>query len=62
MEVLESLFSKALKLEFPFKITKIEFLEKEGKVNIFIDFLRGGVFSVPSVIKRRVLRWYQQGK
>jgi len=32
MEVLESLFSKALKLERPFEITKIEFLEEEGAI------------------------------
>ena len=38
MEVLESLFSKALKLERPWEITKIEFLEKDREINIFIDF------------------------
>lgn len=44
MEVLEALFSKALKLESPWKITKVEFLEKEGRINIFIDFPKGSVF------------------
>lgn len=51
MEVLETLFSKALKLEHPWKITKVEFLEKEGKINIFIDFPKGSVFQCPKCKK-----------
>ena len=51
MEVLESLFSKALKLESPWEITKIEFLEKEGRINIFIDFPKGSVFPCPKCKK-----------
>jgi transposase len=51
MEVLESLFSKALKLERPWEITKIEFLEKDGEINIFIDFPRGSVFACPKCQK-----------
>ena len=51
MEVLESLFSKALKLERPWEITKIEFLEKDRKINIFIDFPRGSVFPCPKCKK-----------
>jgi len=51
MEVLESLFSKALKLERPWEITKIEFLEKDREINIFIDFPRGSVFACPKCQK-----------
>lgn len=51
MEVLESLFSKALKLESPWEITKIEFLENEGRINIFIDFPKGSVFPCPNCKK-----------
>ncbi|MBI4379527.1 MAG: ISL3 family transposase [Nitrospinae bacterium] len=51
MEVLETLFSKALKLESQWEITKIEFLEKEGRINIFIDFPKGSVFQCPKCKK-----------
>jgi len=51
MEVLESLFSKALKLESPWEITTIEFLEKEGRINIIIDFPKGSVFPCPKCKK-----------
>jgi transposase len=51
MEILETLFSKALKLERPWEITKIEFLEKEGRINIFIDFPKGSVFPCPKCKK-----------
>ena len=46
MENLESLFSKALRLEFPWEVTKIEFVEKDGRINIFIDFPRGRNMSM----------------
>ena len=48
MEGLESLFAKALKLEFPWKITKIKFHEGGGDIKVFVDFPRGSVFSCPS--------------
>src|SRR5665647_1227546 len=48
MEVLESLFAKALKLESPWKITKIEFHEGGGDIKVFVDFPRGSVFSCPA--------------
>ena len=51
MENLESLFSKALRLEFPWEVTKIEFVEKDGRINIFIDFPRGSVFQCPKCKK-----------
>lgn len=51
MEVLESLFEKALKLEEPWKITRIEFGEEEGKIKLFIDFPRGSVFQCPKCKK-----------
>jgi transposase len=47
MEDLESLFAKALKLESPWKITKIEFQEGIGDIKVFVDFPRGSVFSCP---------------
>lgn len=47
MEALESLFAKALKLETPWMITKIEFHEAEGIIKVFIDFPRGSVFPCP---------------
>jgi transposase len=48
MEVLESLFTRALKLEPPWKITKIEFHEGAGVIKVFIDFPRGSVFCCPA--------------
>ena len=48
MECLESLFAKALKLESPWKITKIEFHEGGGEIKVFVDFPRGSVFSCPT--------------
>jgi transposase len=48
MEGLESLFAKALKLESPWKITKIEFHEGEGDIKVYVDFPRGSVFSCPT--------------
>src|SRR5271169_6798703 len=48
MEVLESLFAKALKLESPWKITKIEFHEGGGEIKVFVDFHRGSVFPCPT--------------
>jgi len=44
MEVLESLFTKALKLESPWAIKKIDFQEGEGVIKVFVDFPRGSVF------------------
>ncbi len=38
MEVLEGLFEKALKLESPWRITRIEFTEKRGKDKGFHRF------------------------
>jgi transposase len=48
MEGLESLFAKALKLESPWKITKIEFHEGVGDIKVYVDFPRGSVFSCPT--------------
>ena len=48
MEVLESLFAKALKLESPWKITKIEFHEGGGIIKVFVDFPRGSVSPCPA--------------
>lgn len=51
MEVLESLFEKALKLEEPWKITRIEFAGEQGKIKVFIDFPRGSLFKCPKCKK-----------
>jgi len=48
MEGLESLFAKALKLESPWTITKIEFHEGGGDIKVYVDFPRGSVFSCPT--------------
>lgn len=47
MQVLESLFTRALKLESPWKVKKIEFKEGEKELKIFIDFPRGSIFKCP---------------
>jgi hypothetical protein len=47
MQALESLFTKALKLEQPWMITKVEFDEVGGAIRVFIDFPRGSMFSCP---------------
>lgn len=51
MEILESLFEKALKLELPWKITRIEFADKQGRIRVFIDFHRGSKFRCPKCNK-----------
>ena len=48
MEVLESLFARALKLESPWEIKTIEFQEAEGVIKVYIDFPRGSVFCCPA--------------
>jgi transposase len=48
MEVLESLFARALNLESPWEITKIEFHEGGGDIKVFVDFPRGSVFPCPA--------------
>ncbi len=47
MDGLEALFTKALKLEPPWEIQKIEFSEEEGTIRILIDFPRGSEFCCP---------------
>lgn len=47
MEGLESLFERALRLDPPWKISKVEFKESEGAVKVFVDFPRGSVFCCP---------------
>lgn len=47
MEIVEALFAKALRLEPPWEITKIEFREREGVINVFVDFPKGSVFCCP---------------
>jgi len=47
MEDLEALFAKALKLESPWKITRVDFQESEGKIKVFVDFPQGRVLRCP---------------
>jgi len=47
MDGLEALFSKALRLESPWEIQKIEFSEEEGIIRILVDFPRGSEFCCP---------------
>ena len=47
MDVLESLFTRALKLEPPWEITSVDFNEKAGTIKIYIDFPKGSVFHCP---------------
>ena len=61
MDGLEGLFSKALKLESPWEIHQIEFLEEEGKIRILIDFPRGSEFNCP-VCGNRVKAYDTQTK
>ena len=48
MQMLESLFARALKLEPPWEITKVDFQEDEGVIKVYIDFPRGSVFCCPA--------------
>jgi len=52
MQMLESLFARALKLEPPWAITKVDFQKDEGVIRVYIDFPRGSVFAVLLVEKR----------
>jgi len=47
MEVLEALFARALRLESPWEISKVEFHEGKGIIKVNIDFPRGSVFCCP---------------
>lgn len=51
MEILTSLFSKALKLESPWEITRVEFQKRDERIQISIDFPRGSVFQCPKCKK-----------
>ncbi len=45
MQVVETLFEKALGLESPWKITKVELNIEQGKITIRIDFDEGSLFK-----------------
>ena len=47
IDILESLFAKALKLDPPWEITKVEFNQDKGSINVFVDFPKGSVFLCP---------------
>ncbi|MCX5975818.1 MAG: transposase family protein, partial [Coprothermobacterota bacterium] len=47
MEGLEALFERALRLDPPWKITRIEFQGDKGIIKVFIDFPRGSLFCCP---------------
>ena len=52
MQMLESLFARALKLESPWEITRVDFQEDEGVIKVYIDFPRGSVFCCPACGKK----------
>ncbi len=47
MEGLEALFERALRLDPPWRISKIELRESEGSIKVFIDFPRRSIFCCP---------------
>jgi transposase len=47
MGVLEPLFAKALRLESPWQISRVEFYEEQGIIKVHLDFPRGSVFPCP---------------
>ncbi|MDY6857568.1 MAG: ISL3 family transposase [Thermodesulfobacteriota bacterium] len=47
MDMLSSLFEKALKLDPPWEVKRIELHEDNKTVNIFIDFPKGSLFACP---------------
>jgi hypothetical protein len=47
MGAIESLFGKALKVESPWEIEKVAFVESEGRINVGLDFPRGSLFPCP---------------
>jgi hypothetical protein len=48
MNALELLFAKALKLELPWMVTRVEFDEGGGIIRVSINFPRGSVFCYPT--------------
>ena len=48
MELIASLFERALNLEPPWTVKKIDFDEQQRRLNILIDFPRGSVFPCPT--------------
>jgi transposase len=47
MDMVSSLFEKALKIESPWEVKRIELNEKDKSINIYIDFPKGSPFSCP---------------
>ncbi len=47
MGAIASLLSRALKVESPWEIEKVEFVESLGRVNVVLDFPRGSLFPYP---------------
>lgn len=52
MNGLEALFTKALRLESPWEIEKIDFDEQAGIIRVYLDFPRGSEFCCPICGKR----------
>jgi len=44
----KDLIAKALHISAPWQIEKVEFIEKSGHLNIYVNFTRGAVFNCPS--------------
>ena len=48
MTDVKDLIAKALHISAPWQIEKVEFIEKSGRLNIYVNFTRGAVFNCPS--------------
>jgi hypothetical protein len=48
MDALSELFTKALHIEKPWEIVKVEFHEQGKRLDIHIDFPKGSVFACPT--------------
>lgn len=47
MEILPSLFEKALNIDPPWKVTKIVLQQEHMTIDVYIDFTRGSLFPCP---------------
>jgi len=48
MKDIINLFSKALNIESPWIVQKVDFKEKEGRLDIYVDFTKGATFKCPT--------------
>ena len=55
MNAQSKLFETALGIKKPLFISSIDFNSALGELHIHIDFMRGGRFAVPSVVKKNAV-------